>query len=142
MKSLFSSQFSDVLSRESVEDSIKISFNENFLNNITENEKRFGGLIAFKTMYNGQLEFVWAHTTPSMAIGYMSSSQLTPKAVISTMSEAEGEPGLAVKYSCLGFKLEQISKRSPDHLDNGLSGKSEETEPIELSKSKQEKEEF
>ncbi|EGG16509.1 asparaginase 2 [Cavenderia fasciculata] len=57
-------------------------------------EKRLGGIIALKKHTNQsnesmEIEFVWAHTTSSMVVGYISSSMDNPKSLVSRLSSSD-----------------------------------------------------
>ncbi|KAK6183014.1 hypothetical protein SNE40_010570 [Patella caerulea] len=61
-----------------------------------DDSEKHGGVLVVKTEDVDSVELLWAHTTDSMCIGYMSSLQKTPKTFISRLP-SDSQSGVSLK---------------------------------------------
>lgn len=63
-----------------------------------------GGALAIHVTDTGQGTVLWGHTTTTMSVGYMKTSDIKAKAVISELPK-EKIPGFSVNVSGVDFYL-------------------------------------
>ncbi|XP_050404577.1 threonine aspartase 1 [Patella vulgata] len=78
---------------DNVHQAINEVFNKEF---IGDDSEKHGGVLVVKTEDVDSVELLWAHTTDSMCIGYMSSLQKTPKTFISRLP-SDSQSGVSLK---------------------------------------------
>lgn len=110
IKTLFARECANnVIKKENTVAAVQEVFNNNFLNSpfLPDSIQKLAGIIVLKYIpSNAHCELVWAHSTKSMCIGYLSSLAKQPKVTISRLKDsANPKQHMTIEATSITMKL-------------------------------------